>query len=66
MGEPEGELVGGVVLQHVEDETLLDRLPHRIAWNGCGLFVSLAGSSGLGRRPKSSIVLALGVAVKAT
>ena len=30
MREPEGQLVGRVVLQHVEDEAFLDRLPHRI------------------------------------
>ena len=29
-GEAEGEAVGRVVLQHVEDEAFLDRLPHRI------------------------------------
>ena len=29
--QPEVGRVGGVVLQHVEDELLLDRLPHRVA-----------------------------------
>jgi len=28
VGQPEGQLVGRVVLQHVEDEAFLDGLPH--------------------------------------
>ena len=34
LGELEGELVGGVVLQHIEDELFLDRLAHRIHVEG--------------------------------
>ena len=30
LGELEGHLVGGVVLEHIKDEALLDRLAHRI------------------------------------
>jgi hypothetical protein len=34
LGEPKRHLVGGVVLEHIEDEALLDRLPHRIHMEG--------------------------------
>ena len=34
VGQPEGQLVGRVVPQHVEDEPLLDGLPHGIDVEG--------------------------------
>ena len=63
----EGQLVGRVVLQHVEDELLLDGLPHRVDVERRGQIVRApACASGSGRVPNSSIVLVFGVAVNAT
>ncbi len=50
--------VGRVVRQHVEDEAFLDRLPHAVDVEGFRNTVRA-------RRPNSSRVLPLGVAVKA-
>ena len=51
-------LVGGVVGQHVEDEPLLDRLPHGVEAERLELAVGSLDA-------ESSSVLGLGVAVKA-
>ena len=67
VGQPEGQLVGRVVLQHVEDEAFLDGLPHRVDVERRGQIVGRRlAASGSGRVPNSSSVLVLGVAVKAT
>ena len=63
----EGQLVRRVVLQHVEDE-LLPRWPAASNRRGTvpGRLSGPAACVGSGRVPNSSIVLVLGVAVKAT
>ena len=57
--QPEIGVVGGVVLQHVEDEALLDGLPHAVEVK------CLRHCRSRRCRPNSSSVLPLGVAVKA-
>ena len=47
VGEPEGQLVGRVVLQHVEDEAFLDGLPHRIDVERRGQVVRSGGLAGV-------------------
>jgi hypothetical protein len=66
VGELEGEAVGRVVLQHVEDELLLDGLAHRVDVERRGTLSAAGLRDGSGRVPNSSIVLFLGVAVNAT
>jgi hypothetical protein len=63
LGEPKRHLVGGVVLEHIEDEALLDRLPHRKHMEGRWQVAGAGGLVEIGQPAESSSVLALGVAV---
>jgi hypothetical protein len=66
VGELEGERVRRVVAQHVEDEPLLDRLPHGVDVERRGQVARPGRRRRVGPRPNSSSVFAFGVAVKAT
>ena len=60
VGQAEGSFVAGVVLQHVEDEALLNRLPHRVHMERFGLVLVTHGLIGLRRSAEQLDSLRLG------